>query len=217
MITLQPLGYRFDSLEPVIDAKTMEIHWAKHHQAYIDNLNKVLEANKDLLIGEAKLETMSSLEMLANYQLLPEGIKNSVINNAGGDYNHCLWWEQLKLSEKENLPGGELKEKIDIKFGNFEVFWEEMVKVGLAKFGSGWVWLVLGEDGEIGIMSTSNQENPVMYGKKPLLGIDVWEHAYYLTYQNRRADYLKEVRRIINWEMIEKRWRLIKTDGYLLR
>lgn len=205
MINLKPLKYSFESLEPVIDAKTMEIHWGRHHQAYVDNLNKILDANSDLQIGDKRLEEMTTEEMLVNCQMLPDGIKSGLINNAGGDYNHCLWWEQLTRPRNANQPSGGLEKMIENKFGGFESFWEEIIKSGLSRFGSGWVWLVLDTDGSVEVMNTANQENPIIYGKKPLLGIDVWEHAYYLKYQNRRADYLKEIKRVINWKVVEGR------------
>jgi Fe-Mn family superoxide dismutase len=205
MITLRPLDYSFESLEPAIDAKTMEIHWSAHHQAYVNNLNKILEANPNLEIAGQKFVEMTTEQMLLSCSLLPEMIRSGVVNNAGGDFNHRLWWEQLKSPEVDNKPSESLQKKLEERFGSLATFWEEMTKAGLSRFGSGWVWLVIGGNGLLEIVTTANQDNPVMQGKKPLLGIDVWEHAYYLKYQNRRAEYLAAVRQIIDWGVVEKR------------
>lgn len=205
MITLVPLNYSFESLEPVIDAKTMEIHWSAHHQAYVNNLNKIFEANPDLEIDGKKFIEMTTEQMLLNYSLFPEMIKGGVVNNAGGDFNHRLWWEQLKSPVADNKPSSTLSQKIEDKFGSFDVFVEEMIKAGLSRFGSGWVWLVAGVDGGLEIVTTPNQDNPIMQAKRPLLGIDLWEHAYYLKHQSKRADYLAAIWQVINWDVVEKR------------
>ncbi len=193
------LAFAFDALEPHIDAKTMEIHHDKHHAAYVANLNKALAGNADL--GKLKIE-----EILADKAAkVPEAIHQAVINNGGGHYNHTLFWESL-APKAGGEPKGPLADAIKSTFTDFKTFTEKMNEAGMKRFGSGWAWLSKTADGKLEVASSANQDSPIMEGKKPLLGIDVWEHAYYLNYQNRRADYLKAIWNVINWAEVEKRF-----------
>ncbi len=180
--TLPQLDYPYDALEPYIDAKTMEIHHTKHHQAYIDKLNAALEKYPELM--EKPLE-----ELLGNLDQIPEDIRTIVRNNGGGHLNHSIFW---KIMAKNAAPAsGKLLEDITAKWGSMEKFKEEFSAAALNRFGSGWAWLSLGKNGELIIHATANQDSPTMEGMKAVFGIDVWEHAYYLNYQNRRAEYIK--------------------------
>ena len=195
--TLPKLSYAYDFLEPVIDAKTMEIHYTKHHQAYIDNLNKALEAFPEL--QKKKVE-----ELLAdNLAIVPDTIKTAVRNNAGGHANHSLFWELLTSNKSDNEQKGKVIEAIKKKFGSFDSFKAAFSDAAMKRFGSGWAWLVL-SNGELEIISTANQDSPIMEGKKPLLGLDVWEHAFYLHYMNKKADYVAAWWNIINWPQVNK-------------
>jgi superoxide dismutase, Fe-Mn family len=198
MFTLPKLPYEFNALEPHIDAKTMEIHYTKHHQAYLDNLNKALEGQDDLL-------TKTIEEILSDLDAVPGSIRQAVINNGGGHHNHTLFWSSLS-KEGDDEPTGALKEAMLSKFETMEAFKEEFAQAGMTRFGSGWSWLVFDENGELEIMSTANQDSPLSLGKTPLLGLDVWEHAYYLKYQNRRADYITAFWNVVNWPEVEKRF-----------
>jgi len=190
---LPELNYSYDALEPFIDARTMEIHYTKHHQTYIDNLNKALE-------GRDEYKDMPIEDLIASLNSLPDEIKTPVRNNGGGHLNHTMFW-QMMGPNAGGEPKGELAEKIKDTFGGFDKFKEEFKKAALGRFGSGWAWLVV--DGEeLKIVSTPNQDNPITDGLKPILGIDVWEHAYYLKYQNRRADYIDAWFNVINWEKV---------------
>lgn len=186
---LPKLGYPYDALEPFIDAKTMEIHYTKHHQAYIDKLNLALEKHPEL-------ESKPVEELIKTLNSVPSDIREAVKNHGGGHYNHSLFWQMLK---KDVAPKGPLPDKITADFGSIDLFKEELKKAALNRFGSGWAWLVL-NNGKFEIVSTPNQDNPLTEGKIPLLGLDVWEHAYYLKYQNRRADYIDAFFHVINWE-----------------
>lgn len=199
---LPELNYAYDALEPHIDKKTMEIHHTKHHQAYIDNLNKALE-------GHEKYQEMSIKELIKSLDDLPEGIKTAVRNNGGGHLNHKMFWKVMSPNGGGN-PVGEVAKKIDEDLGGFEKFKEEFKKAALGRFGSGWAWLVLDKDGKFAITSTPNQDNPLSEGKKPLLGIDVWEHAYYLNYQNKRADYIDSWWNLVDWNVVEEKYNLVK-------
>ena len=194
---LPELPYAYDALEPHIDKETMSIHHTKHHNAYVTNLNNALEGNEELL-------NKSIEDLIANLDAVPESKRTAVRNNGGGHANHSLFWELLSAEGGGN-PSGALAEAIDNKFGSFETFKEEFAKAGATRFGSGWAWLVL-NGGELEIMSTPNQDSPIMEGKKPLLGLDVWEHAYYLNYQNRRPDYMAAFWNVVNWGEVEKRY-----------
>jgi superoxide dismutase, Fe-Mn family len=193
---LPPLPYAYESLEPFIDTTTMQIHHDKHHAAYVTNLNNAL---KDHL----SLQGKSAVELIQNLNDVPEAIRMAVRNNGGGHVNHTMFWEQLKVGTAE--PTGSLASAIDAAFGSLASFKETFEKAGLGRFGSGWAWLVLGKDGKLAVTSTPNQDTPLMDGIKPLLGADVWEHAYYLKYQNRRADYLKAFWSVVNWDDVAAR------------
>ena len=196
--TLPPLPYAHDALEPYIDKMTMEIHHGKHHNAYITNLNKALESAPDL-------QSKSLEELLANNcAIVPENIRTAVRNNGGGHINHSMFWQIMK-SNGGGPPHGNVAAAINSTFGSFDAFKEKVNASGAGRFGSGWAWLVK-SGGKIDIISTANQDSPVMEGKYPVLGIDVWEHAYYLKYQNRRPDYLAAWWNVVNWDEVEKRF-----------
>ncbi|MCS7074548.1 MAG: superoxide dismutase [Bacteroidia bacterium] len=193
--TLPALPYAFGALEPHIDARTMEIHHGKHHNAYVTNLNAALEKFPDL-------QSKTLEELIISIQSLPESIRTAVRNNGGGHWNHSFFWEIMSPSSPKK-PVGALATAIDTQFGSFEKFKEEFSKAAAARFGSGWAWLIL-KDGNLVITSTPNQDNPLMdiaeSKGKPILGLDVWEHAYYLLYQNRRPDYVTAWWNVVNWE-----------------
>ena len=192
--TLPKLPYAYSALEPYIDAKTMEIHYTKHHQGYVDKLNKALENNKELQNKDIE-------EILSNIDSIPKEIKNAIINNGGGHVNHSLFWEIL--SSKKQSPEGEIKKAIEKEFSSFEKFKEQFINVAMTRFGSGWAWLVV-DKGKLAIMSTANQDSPLSEGKIPVLGLDVWEHAYYLKYQNKRPDYIAAWWNVVNWKQVEE-------------
>src|SRR5580693_799642 len=189
--TVPPLPYAFDALEPYIDAKTMEIHHDKHHGAYVTNLNKALE-------GHADLQGKSLEDLLKSLDSIPESIRGAVRNNGGGHWNHSLFWTQMKKGGGGE-PQGELGSAIKSTFGSFAGFQEKFATAGLGRFGSGWAWLIV-KDGKLAIDSTPNQDTPISLGAKAVLGVDVWEHAYYLKYQNVRADYIKAWWNVVNWD-----------------
>ncbi|MCC6154888.1 MAG: superoxide dismutase [Candidatus Hydrogenedentes bacterium] len=191
--TLPPLPYAFNALEPHIDAKTMEIHHGKHHQAYITNVNAALEGTG---IDAHPIE-----EVLKNINDVPEAKRQVVINNGGGHANHTLFW-QIMAPNAGGKPGGDLAKAIDAELGGFEKFQEEFSKAGTTRFGSGWAWLVVNKDKKLQVLSSANQDSPLMQGLTPILGMDVWEHAYYLNYQNRRPDYIKAFYNVINWPKV---------------
>jgi len=193
---LPPLPYPVDALEPHIDAKTMEIHHDKHHQAYITNANNALKDYPQLAAKPVE-------ELIADLSALPEAIRTVVRNNAGGHANHSFFWLILGPNAGGS-PKGKLADAITSTFGSFDQFKEKFQAAGAGRFGSGWAWLVINKAGSLEITSTPNQDSPIMDGLKPLLGIDVWEHAYYLKYQNRRPDYLKAVWNVINWDAVSK-------------
>lgn len=195
--SLPQLPYEYDALEPHIDKETMNIHHTKHHNTYVTNLNAALEGHEDL--AGKSLE-----ELLANIESVPESIRTAVRNNGGGHANHSLFWELLSPNGGGE-PTGELAEAIAAKFGSFESFKEEFAKAATTRFGSGWAWLTV-KDGELELYSTANQDSPLMEGKTPILGIDVWEHAYYLNYQNRRPEYIASFWNIVNWDEVAKRY-----------
>jgi Fe-Mn family superoxide dismutase len=194
---LPQLPYAYDALEPYIDKETMIIHHTKHHQAYVNNLNATLEAYPDL-----QKETVEDL--IANIDLLPASIRTAVRNNGGGHANHSLFWKLLSPNGG-GTPTGVVAEAINKKFGNFEKFKVEFNKAAATRFGSGWAWLVLNK-GELEILSTANQDSPLSEDKTPLLTLDVWEHAYYLHYQNRRPEYIDAFWNIVNWDQVEKNY-----------
>ncbi|WNS81948.1 superoxide dismutase [Domibacillus sp. DTU_2020_1001157_1_SI_ALB_TIR_016] len=194
---LPQLPYAYDALEPHIDKETMNIHHTKHHNTYVTNLNAALEGNEELL-------SKSVEEVIANLDAVPESARTAVRNNGGGHANHSLFW-QLLSPNGGGAPTGKLAEAIDAKFGSFDAFKEEFAKAGATRFGSGWAWLSVA-NGELDLSSTPNQDSPVMEGKTPILGLDVWEHAYYLNYQNRRPDYIAAFWNVVNWDEVSKRY-----------
>ncbi len=196
--TLPPLPYAHDALEPYVDKMTMEIHHGKHHQAYVTNLNKALESAPDL--AGKSLE-----QLLANgVSAVPESIRTAVRNNGGGHWNHTLFWE-IMAPKAGGAPVGNLAKAINAKFGSFDSFKEKFAAAAVGRFGSGWAWLIKTGDG-VDIMSTPNQDNPLMEGKYAVIGLDVWEHAYYLKYQNRRPDYIAAWWNVVNWAKAEDRF-----------
>ncbi len=192
MFTLPELGYSFDALEPHIDAKTMEIHHDKHHGTYVEKLNAALEKYPDW--QNRKIE-----ELLSGIKDVPEDIRTAVQNNGGGHHNHTLFWESMKPGGSQNVPGAIAK-----TFGGLDDFKAKMTEAAIGRFGSGWAWLVKNGD-SLEVYSTANQDGPLMEGKAPILGLDVWEHAYYLKYQNRRPDYIEAWWNVVNWDIITER------------
>lgn len=188
---LPALNYAYDALEPHIDARTMEIHHTKHHQTYINNVNAALE-------GKADLAAKSVEALIADLDAVPEGIRGAVRNNGGGHANHSLFWNILGPKGGGN-PVGKLGEAIASELGGFDAFKADFAKAGLTRFGSGWAWICV-RDGKLCVCSTPNQDSPLMDGGNPVLGLDVWEHAYYLNYQNRRPDYINAFWNVVNWE-----------------
>ncbi len=200
---LAPLPYPKDALEPYIDATTMEIHHGKHHATYVANLNKAVA-------GNAALESKSVEELLAGLQGIPENIRMAVRNNGGGHWNHTFFWK-LMGPKAGGAPSGPLADEIKASFGNLETFKEKFEGAGAGRFGSGWAWLVVNRGGKLEITSTPNQDNPLMDGSgQPVLGVDVWEHAYYLKYQNRRAEYLKAWWNVVNWPQVAQNFSAAK-------
>ncbi|APH04371.1 superoxide dismutase SodA [Bacillus weihaiensis] len=194
---LPQLPYAYDALEPHIDKETMNIHHTKHHNTYITNVNGALE-------GHADLASKSVEELVSNLDAVPEAIRPAVRNNGGGHANHSLFWSILSPNGGGE-PTGELADAITAKFGSYDNFKEEFAKAATTRFGSGWAWLVV-NNGEIEVTSTPNQDSPLMEGKTPILGLDVWEHAYYLNYQNRRPDYISSFWNVVNWDEVSKRY-----------
>jgi superoxide dismutase, Fe-Mn family len=196
--TLPPLPYPTNALEPHIDAQTMEIHHGKHHAAYVNNLNAALEKAPEL-------QGKSLDDLLTNLKAVPEGVRTAVRNNGGGHWNHSMFW-QIMAPKGGGTPTGKLADAIKSSFGDFEKFKEQFNAAGATRFGSGWAWLVK-DGGKLAIVSTPNQDNPIMDGKAvPILGLDVWEHAYYLKYQNRRPDYITAWWNVVNWDAVSKRF-----------
>ncbi len=195
---LPDLGYPHDALEPHIDARTMEIHHGRHHAAYTANLNAALKGHPDL-------HGKSANELVADLAALPDGIRMAVRNNGGGYVNHNLFW-QLMAPGGADTPGGALAAAIDDAFGSFDDFKARFATAAITRFGSGWAWLVADGGGALEVVSTANQDTPVMDGNTPLLGCDVWEHAYYLNYQNRRPDYVAAFWNVVNWTVVGERY-----------
>jgi len=198
---LPPLPYAYDALEPYIDKLTMEIHHDKHHNAYVTNLNKALEAHADL-------QALSVEKLLAGLDRVPENIRTAVRNNGGGHMNHSLFWKIMKKGGGGE-PKGALAEAIKSTFGSFADFKTKFSAAGATRFGSGWAWLLV-KDGKLAVDSTPNQDNPIMNGATGVMGLDVWEHAYYLKYQNKRPDYIEAWWNVVNWEEIEKNFAAAK-------
>ncbi|MDQ7727526.1 superoxide dismutase [Halomonas sp. SpR8] len=195
--TLPELPYAYDALEPNIDAMTMEIHHSRHHQTYINNLNATLEGTG--------LEDVPVEELVANLDRVPEAKRQAVINNGGGHANHSMFW-QMMSPNGGGSPQGDVAKAIDAELGGLEAFKEEFKKAAVGRFGSGWAWLSLTPEKKLVVENTLNQDSPLMHGNTPLLGLDVWEHAYYLKYQNKRPDYIAAFFNVVNWEDVERRY-----------
>ena len=200
--TLPPLPYAYDALEPHIDKETMTIHHDKHHAAYVNNLNAALE-------GKADLASKSVEELVADLNAIPEDIRAAVRNNGGGHLNHTLFWEIMTPGGAKE-PAGELADAINSAFGSFEDFKKKFNEAGTKRFGSGWAWLVKTKEGKLDIVSTANQDNPLSDGHQPIFGNDVWEHAYYLKYQNRRPDYLAAWWNVVNFDKVAEQFKKLK-------
>ncbi|MEH6988950.1 superoxide dismutase [Cytobacillus firmus] len=198
---LPQLPYAYDALEPNIDKETMNIHHTKHHNTYVTNLNNALEGNEELLSKTVE-------EVVSNLDAVPEAARTAVRNNGGGHANHSLFW-QIISPNGGGEPTGDLADAISSKFGSYDSFKEEFAKAATTRFGSGWAWLVV-NNGELEVTSTPNQDSPLMEGKTPILGLDVWEHAYYLKYQNRRPEYINSFWNVVNWDEVSKRYSAAK-------
>ncbi|GLB58212.1 superoxide dismutase [Cytobacillus sp. NCCP-133] len=198
---LPQLPYAYDALEPNIDKETMNIHHTKHHNTYVTNLNNALEGNAELLSKTVE-------EVVSNLDAVPEAVRTAVRNNGGGHANHSLFWQVISPNGGGE-PTGELADAISSKFGSYDSFKEEFAKAATTRFGSGWAWLVV-NNGQLEVTSTPNQDSPLMEGKTPILGLDVWEHAYYLNYQNRRPEYINSFWNIVNWDEVSKRYSAAK-------
>jgi Fe-Mn family superoxide dismutase len=196
--TLPPLPYPTDALEPYIDKMTMEIHHGRHHKAYVDNLNKALESAPDV-------QNKPVEDLLRNFKSVPAAIQTAVRNNGGGHANHTMFWE-IMGPNAGGQPTGELAGAIQSTFGDFDKFKAKIKEAGLGQFGSGWAWLVVDGGGKLQVIKTANQDSPLMDGQTPILGVDVWEHAYYLKYQNKRADYLDQWWNVVNWNAVAGRF-----------
>lgn len=198
--TLAPLPYPYEALEPVIDVQTMRLHHDKHHAAYVANLNKAVA-------GHTELAQKSAVDLIKEIDKLPENVRAAIRNNAGGHVNHSMFWD-LMAPGGAKAPEGALAEAINNSFGSFDEFKKKFEEAGTKQFGSGWAWLIVDKtDKSLKIVSTPNQDNPISQGNSPILGNDVWEHAYYLKYQNRRADYLKEWWKIVNWTKVDENYK----------
>ncbi|MDQ6862176.1 MAG: superoxide dismutase [Verrucomicrobiota bacterium] len=195
---LPQLPYAYDALEPHIDARTMEIHHTKHHQTYITNVNNALKDHPDLANKPVE-------DLIRNLNDVPENIRTVVRNNGGGHANHSFFWQIMGPNAGGN-PTGKLADDINATFGGFDQLKEKIGAAGAGRFGSGWAWLIKGKDGKLAVTSTPNQDSPLMDGSTPILGVDVWEHAYYLNYQNRRPDYIKAWWNVVNWPEVSKRY-----------
>ena len=196
--TVPPLPYDYEALEPSIDAETMTLHHDKHHMAYVKNLNEAIALHPEL-------KGKSVEELLQDLDAIPEDILDTVRNNAGGHANHTMFWS-IMTPDAQGTPTGTIAEAIDSTFGDFQTFQEEFNTAGKKVFGSGWAWLVVNSDGELEVTSTNNQDSPLIEGKYPVMGNDVWEHAYYLKYQNKRVDYLDAWWNVVNWDEVNKRF-----------
>jgi Fe-Mn family superoxide dismutase len=196
--TVPPLPYDYAALEPHIDEATMRVHHDKHHAAYVNNLNAALE-------GHADLQAKTIEAILSNLEAVPDAIRMAVRNNGGGHYNHTIFWEMMTPGGAR-APGGGLAKAIDTTFGSFDTFKEHFTKAGTSRFGSGWAWLSMDTSGRLTVESTANQDTPISAARKALLGCDVWEHAYYLKYQNRRPDYMAAWWNVVNWDVVAGRY-----------
>ncbi|OWA35143.1 superoxide dismutase [Saccharibacillus sp. O23] len=199
---LPALPYSNDALEPHIDAQTMEIHHDRHHNTYVTNLNNALESAPEL-------QSKSLEELIGDLDSVPESIRTAVRNNGGGHHNHSLFWTVIGPNGG-GAPSGDLAAAIDSELGGFDKFKEDFAKAATTRFGSGWAWLVVGKDGKLAVTSTPNQDSPIMEGQTPILGLDVWEHAYYLKFQNKRPDYIATFWNVVNWDEVAKRYAAAK-------
>ncbi len=199
--TLAPLPYPYNALEPYIDTKTMELHHDKHQQAYIDGLNKALE-------NHPEIQNTPLVELIRHLDKVPQDIRTDVQNNGGGELNHSMFWLMLKVNN-DTEPKGVIAQEIKKKFGSFAAFQMEFEQSAKKRFGSGWAWLCVDKKGDLMITSTANQDNPLSQGHMPILGLDVWEHAYYLKYNNRRPDYIKAWWHVVNWDEVEQNYKKI--------
>lgn len=197
--TLPKLPYAYNALEPYIDAKTMEIHHTKHHAGYVTKLNNALQKH-------AEWHDKSVEELLGHLSQIPEEVRSAVRNNGGGHANHTLFWQCMTPFPIKSVPNGSLAAAIDKEFGSFDQFQKAFNQAALTQFGSGWAWLIITSSHELAITSTPNQDSPLLKGHQPIFGLDVWEHAYYLHYQNRRAEYVDQWWNVVNWEFIEERF-----------
>lgn len=202
LYSLGALPYAYDALEPYIDTRTMEIHHTKHQQAYIDNLNKALEKYPEL-------QKLSLVRMLEQLESIPQEIRTAVRNNGGGNLNHALFWLMMKKNGG-GTPQGKIGAAIAQKFGSFEAFQEQFNTAAKTVFGSGWAWLAINKKGDLEIVARPNQDTPLSEGMAPIMGLDVWEHAYYLKYQNRRPDYINAWWHVINWDQIEQNYNTVR-------
>jgi Fe-Mn family superoxide dismutase len=200
--SLPALPYAYDALEPYIDQRTMEIHHQKHHAGYVAKLNTALEAYPDL-------QSKGLEDLLKNLKNVPENIRTAVRNNGGGHYNHTIFWN-IMGADSSGEPDGDLATAITKKFGSFSSFKDEFSAAAANRFGSGWAWLVLDKSSNLAVMSTANQDNPVSEGFKPVLGLDVWEHAYYLKYQNKRPEYIENWWKVVNWRVVSERYKTMR-------
>lgn len=200
---LPDLPYPYDALEPVIDEQTMRLHHDKHHQAYVNKLNGAIE-------GKSDLESKSIEDLLRGINSVPEEIRTTVRNNGGGHANHTLFWKIMSPDGGGRGPGGDLGQAISRAFGSFNEFKEKLNGAAAGQFGSGWGWLVVDDRGELQVYGLPNQDSPLMKGHTPILGVDVWEHAYYLKYQNRRPEYLEQWWNVVNWQQVEENYRNAK-------
>ncbi len=205
---LPPLPYPYDALEPYIDTQTMQLHHDKHHAAYVNNLNAALEKHPEL-------SSWSLEDLMTKINRVPDDIRTAVRNNGGGHINHSMFW-QIMGPNAGGEPTGELANAIKQTFGDFNTFKQQLTQAGMTRFGSGWAWLV-SDNGKLSIMSTANQDSPLMEGKQPVMGVDVWEHAYYLKYQNRRNDYLAAWWNVVNWGEIAKRYQNLRPGQPMAR
>ena len=196
--SLPDLNYPHDALDPHIDAQTMLIHHGKHHQAYVNNLNKALASHEELAAKSIE-------DLVADIDAVPEEIRTAVRNNGGGHANHTLFWS-IMAPGKGQLPSGGMMDAIHSEFGDYETFAQRFTQAALTRFGSGWAWLSVDRDGQLEVSSTTNQDSPLMLGKTPILGLDVWEHAYYLRYQNRRPDYVEAWWNVVDWEQVAENY-----------
>lgn len=198
MFTLAELPYTYEALEPAIDRQTMQIHHDKHHAAYIKNLN-------DALVDQEKFNNLTIEQLLSRLEELPESVRTKVRNNGGGHANHSLFWTVMTAPGRGGQPQGKLAGAITAAFGDLANLQEQMTAAAMGRFGSGWAWLVV-DQGKLAVIDTANQDSPLLQSKTPILGVDVWEHAYYLKYQNLRADYLKAWWTVVNWQEVSRRW-----------